>query len=366
MSVPHPELMKAYNKEKAKRPSERILMVHNVLNEDMKIPAVAKVFNKSYNTVKNCCNRFIKHGIKGLYDAPRSGRPPKIKNETLDKYIGDTSKGVDLPILIKKLSEEYSAEYSESGMRNKAYLMGWSCKKPQPAPHHRATVEYTTGWCYETGVWLDELEKDRFDAGAADQHLVHNDYKPRRRMWSAIGVPVWRPKYELRSKFYIFGGFTLSGRQLFRNIGDYTAENVLTVIKEMHRKWGQFGLIWDKASQHRAHIVTDYLADHASDIRVRWFPVAWPELDPVERYWSKLMRHPVMNEIFDTIDERIRKIMNVVRTMKANMNMRKILTESTLTKKIPGDTEYFDLKSLTVTTLPLTPAYIARCKNFLA
>ena len=108
------------------------------------------------------------------------------------------------------------------------------------------------------------------------------------------------------------------------------------------------------------------IADHSSDIRVQWFPVSWPELDPVERYWSKLQRHWIMNQTFETVEERERAIMNVVRTMRPNMDIRKIVTRSTLVQKIPGDTRYFDLGSTKVTELPLTPEYIARCKNFLA
>ena len=42
------------------------------------------------NTIRNLCRRFKERGIDGLHDALRSAPPPKIKNEMLDKYIGDT------------------------------------------------------------------------------------------------------------------------------------------------------------------------------------------------------------------------------------------------------------------------------------
>ena len=356
--------MEAYKKERTKRVGERILMVHNVLNKGVEIPVVAKIFQKAYNTVKNCCMRFKKHGIAGLRDAPRSGRPPKIKNETLDKYVGDTSKGVDLHTLADNLREKYGVDYSKSGMRAKAYTMPWSYKKPQPAHHRRASVEATIGWRYGMSEWFDDLDKDGFDACVGDQHLVQNDYKPSRGMWSRVGVPIWRWKYQRRSQFYLFACLALSGRQMVRNIGKYTGENVLRYIKELHRNWGQFGLVWDKAPQHTCRVVSDYLADNAGDIRVQWFPTAWPELNPVEHYWSKLERHAIMNEVFDTVDERVKGIMNVVRTMKADLDIKKILVESEIAQKIPGDTKYYKLES--VTEEPLTQPYIDHCKNFLA
>ena len=364
MSDQYPELLTAYKKEGTKRVAERILMVHNVLNKGMAISVVADIFQKAYNTVKNCCNRFKKRGVIGLHDAPRSGRPPKIKNETLDKYVGDTSKGIDLQTLANDLREKHGVDYSKPGMRAKAYSMNWSCKKPQPAHYRRAGMEYAVTWCYELLGWMDELEKDRFDPWALDQHLVQNDYNPRRYMWSKVGVSIWRWKYQRRSQFYLFGGFALSGQQRFRNIGKYTGANVLRFLKELHRDKGQIGLIWDRAPQHTCNDVVDYLADNASDIRVQWFPVAWPELDPVEYYWSKLERHEVMNRVFETVDERTKSVMNVVRSMKANMDIRKIMAESELVQKIPGNTMYYKLES--VTEEPLTQAYIDHCKNFLA
>ena len=71
-----------------------------------------------------------------------------------------------------------------------------------------------------------------------------------------------------------------------------------------------------------------------------------------------------MNRMFETVDERTKSVMNVVRSMKANMDIRKIMAESEPVHKIPGNTMYYKLES--VTEGPLTRDYIVHRQNFLA
>ena len=363
MGDKYPELMDAYKKETSKRVSERILAVCHVLVDGIKVAEVARRFRKVPNTIRNLCRRFKERGIEGLHDAPRSGRPPKIKNETLDKYIGDTSAGVVLRILRDRVLKDFKVAYSASGLRAKAHSMSMSYKRPQPVYRKRADPREVITWCVVTAEWLDELEKDGFDACVVDQHRVENDYSPSRRAWSKVGTPIMSWKYPHRSHFYMFGGITISGKQLFRNIGKYTAENVLKVVKEMHRKWGQFGIVWDRASQHTACIVTDYLADHASDIRSWPLPVAWPGRNPVEGYWGNLEMHPVMYKQFETVDERVKGIMGTVRHLKANLDIRHIMVDSPVVDRTPDGTTTYEIES--ITQEPPSAAEIEACKNFL-
>lgn len=363
MSDKYEELFQAYKKEKSKKVAERMLMAYNVLSLDHEILQVSKMFHKARNTVKNCCKRFKERGIAGMYDAKRSGRPKKIENETLDKYLEDPSMGNDVSELVVKVKEGEGVKYTESGMRARLHSIGQSPKRPQPAFYKRENIEQVICWRVEMAEWVEELKKDRFDLYTPDQYLVHNDISQAKPLWSPVGTRIWRFKYPHRSMFYIFGGITLLGRRSFRNIGRYTAKNVLGVVKETHRELGQFGIVWDRASQHTACCVTDYMADHASDIRVQWFPTAWAELNPVEGYWSKLARHPVMNRVFETVDERVKAVMNVVGHMKVNLDMEQIMLRSPLIQKIPGDTKYYCVESVTEEPPSLTE--IKRCKRFL-
>ena len=319
MDGEYSELMEAYIKERSKRVSERILAVCHVLVDGIKVSEVAKRFRKAPNTIRNPCRWFKERGIDGLHDAPRSGRPPKIKNEMLDEYIGDTSAGVDLRILKDKVRKDFKVVYTASGLRTKVHSLSMSYKRPQPVFHRRA--------------------------------------------WSKIGIRIMSWKYPYRSNFYIFGGFTIGGRQLFRNICRYTGENVLKVIKEMHREWGQFGIVMDRASQHTSCVVSDYLADHADDIRRKWLPAAWPGRNPVEGYWGNLEQYLVMYKEYEMVDEWIKGIMEEVRHLKANMDIWHIMVDSPVVDRTPDGTTTYEIESVTLE--PPSAAEIERCKNFL-
>ena len=71
----HVELMYVYKKEPNPKAKERMLAVLNVAVKGETISTIAKLFHKSYNSIKNWVMRFKKFGIAGLYEEPKSGRP---------------------------------------------------------------------------------------------------------------------------------------------------------------------------------------------------------------------------------------------------------------------------------------------------
>ena len=49
-----------------------MLAVFNVIEEGETIPTIARLFHKSYNSIKNWVMRFKKFGTAGLYEEPIS------------------------------------------------------------------------------------------------------------------------------------------------------------------------------------------------------------------------------------------------------------------------------------------------------
>lgn len=60
----------------------------------------------------------------------------------------------------------------------------------------------------------------------------------------------------------------------------------LDFLKSLHEKYSKLLLIWDKAPNHRARIVQEYIKTH--NIKQEWFPSACPEENPMEQAWSQL------------------------------------------------------------------------------
>lgn len=62
-------------------------------------------------------------------------------------------------------------------------------------------------------------------------------------------------------------------------------------------------IIWDGATQHRSHLVRDYLDSTDGAIQMTFLPSYSPDLNPVEYLWAWLKRHALANFCPDTIDE---------------------------------------------------------------
>ena len=102
------QLDRAYKIETDADVKERILLVRRVRIDGLEASKVAeKELRKSRWWAYKWLNRFDKHGLDGLRDQPRSGRPPfipgkkilRIKQELSEKSIrmgGQTSNGYHL------------------------------------------------------------------------------------------------------------------------------------------------------------------------------------------------------------------------------------------------------------------------------
>ena len=65
--------MYVYKKELNSKAKERMLVVFNVIEED---ETIARLFHKSYNSIKNWVMRFKKFGIARLYEEQILVRTP--------------------------------------------------------------------------------------------------------------------------------------------------------------------------------------------------------------------------------------------------------------------------------------------------
>ncbi len=106
--------------------------------------------------------------------------------------------------------------------------------------------------------------------------------------------------FERASRFYAFGvangkkeHYYFYTNKKYKNKKkkkrkNITAEMTLNFLKHIHKRYSKILLIWDKAPNHKAHIVQDYLQTH--DTKQIWFPTACPELNPMEPGWHTLKK----------------------------------------------------------------------------
>ena len=126
----HAELMSAYKQESDSKTKERMPAVFNVIEEGETIPTIARLFHKSYNSIKNWVMRFKKFEIAGLYEEPRSGRPLKILNHKITEYLADIKNGIFPKQLVRQIKKDTGVSCTESGIREMLRRHNFTPKVP--------------------------------------------------------------------------------------------------------------------------------------------------------------------------------------------------------------------------------------------
>ena len=107
------ELVYVYKKELNSKAKERMLAVLNVVAEGETISTIAKLFHKSYNSIKNCVIRFKEFGIAGLYEEPRSGRQTKLVNHKITEFFASVKNGIFPKQLVRQIKKDTGVSYTE-------------------------------------------------------------------------------------------------------------------------------------------------------------------------------------------------------------------------------------------------------------
>ena len=107
-----------------------MLAVFNVVEGDETIPMIARLFHKSYNSIKNWIARFKKLGTVGLHEEPRSGRPTKPVNHKITEFFAGVKNGVFPKHLVRQIKKDTGAKYTESGIRDMLHRHNFTPKVP--------------------------------------------------------------------------------------------------------------------------------------------------------------------------------------------------------------------------------------------
>ena len=117
------------------------LMAMKFISQGQTIPQVARRMDIAERPLRKWLHRFNKDGPRGLWDAPRSGQPPKINAKQIEKFKQRVRQGItaqdtvcslrgkDLQQILQK---EFNAQYSLGGTYFLLHRLGFSCLCPRP------------------------------------------------------------------------------------------------------------------------------------------------------------------------------------------------------------------------------------------
>jgi len=88
----------------------------------------------------------------------------------------------------------------------------------------------------------------------------------------------------------VFGALADDGRRPFRPHGRLDAATFVRRPREAHRKFGRIAVVMDRAPQHRAAVVRDFLEGCAGEVALHGLPTGSPHTDAAEEPWRRAKR----------------------------------------------------------------------------
>ena len=147
-----------------------------------------------------------------------------------------------------------------------------------------------------------------------------------RSIWAVKGSKPRVLRTGSHRRTVLFGALAEDGTQLFRQYKNADSDEFLEYLKELQHKYPKMILFIDRATYHKKEArVRKYFRKHRDTIKVRWFPSAFPEANPVEECWHQSKDSLLGSRFHSSFDEFKKTITRHFRTTRFNIDLYKYL-----------------------------------------
>jgi len=276
---------------------------------------IADLLGRSKSFVFESVNRYRAHGIEGLNDKPRGGRPSKLKPHQLnalkdriqsgptDKDMVSVFSGTNIKAL---LATEFGVEYSQSATYALMHRLGFSLVRPRP--HHEKNDPAAMAiWKRDTVPAVFEQTKLDFPDKSVEIWFQDEmrfgekiELAPR---WTLKGTQHSQPRQLGFRNSYIYGAVNpASGEHVGLIFSECCTEIMNRHLSLIAQRLGDDRhaiLVMDQAGWHeksKTLIVP-------TNITILSLPPYSPELNPVERLWKWLKGNFLKNRCISKDDD---------------------------------------------------------------
>ena len=275
------------------------------------IAKVARIFNASENTVRQWIVRYEAHGIDGLCDRPRSGRPPKVSAALRASIEQDVQEdpaelGYLFSIwtvgkLCSHVETKYGIEISSATMYNLLKSLGFRHNRPRHAPKR--------GYDPQAKAKMDAIT-EVLSSPVAGNHMLFQDecdlhlLPTIRAMWMQCSKQTRVPTPSTNQKKSVFGALDIRSGGFIHQVFDRKRSvefiKFLECIASRYPT-GRIHIILDNYSIHKSRAVQEWLARHPR-VKLYFLPCYKPQLNPVEKIWWLLKAAVTANRLYGLMD----------------------------------------------------------------
>ena len=300
-----------------------MLAVFNVVEGGQTIPMIARLFRKSYNSIKNWIARFKKLGTAGLHEEPRSGRPTKLVNHKITEFFAGVKNGIFPKQLVRQIKKDTGAKYTESGIRDCCTVITLLQRCPDSTHKNKATCEEIEEWQKSLKRRISCVKQGGFELYMQEEIMLLQDHVPKRGPWSPGGQKVFQIYFgdhqtdDLRCNIG-FAPVLSTGKKI-------DGSTFLKFVKKLLGRSYKTAVVMDAASQHRTKDLKEFVKENSRRLRIMYIPTGCPELGAIEECWHQLKIQPFMYEHHEHVSGRARAAMKYLRTAAFSQNIEQCL-----------------------------------------
>ena len=302
--IPRPEERQELERIMQQEVGRVSLRAHLVLlsSQGFTVPELVRIFALSEVSIYHWFNRFDEEGPAGLFDRPRSGRPPELDAETaaeIEHLIEEppTEQGYNfttwtVPLLRQHLIETSALELAEETIRASLHRRGFAWRRP------RYYIDYQDP---EFDQRMAQIEAAIAKADAETAVLFEDEttfkrLPPLRQMWMRRGRQVRIPVPEQNGQFALYGVLDVrTGQTYTAPFAKTNSEHTIAYLKQVLGRFkGQIVLIWDQAKYHTSEKVRRFLAG-VKRLTVLLLPKRAPQENPIEDVWRAVKKQVAAN-----------------------------------------------------------------------
>jgi len=279
---------------------------------DYSVPQIAEVHDCGQDVVRLWVQRYREEGVRGLEDAPRSGRPRThpLAGHSVDTQAsqspecsGHVQSCWTVGLRAAYLATHVRLTLSPSSIRRYLHARGWRGARPRLALAHKVDPE--------AGEKEAALAAAQAAAARGRAHLLYCDecdlhLLPVIRAMGMKGPRVRVPTPGTNHKRAFFGARDAATGAWFAVDHDRKlAVHVVAFLQQIAAAYprGPLYLALDNVKMHDAKVVRAWLAANPR-VRVLWLPTyAAHDANPVERIWGLMKDKVAANRLAGSIEE---------------------------------------------------------------
>jgi len=120
----------------------------------------------------------------------------------------------------------------------------------------------------------------------------------------------------------------MEGKQLFRQYDVFNQYTFLDYLKQVRKRLGKAIMFADRARQHQAKKVREYLEENKDFLRMVYLPKGSPEFNAVEECWRQGKYDLLVSKYYQRFTDLKSTISRYYRTRRFNLDVVKYLLRS--------------------------------------